>query len=65
LNIVKGTLYSRFSFENSCLKKLFNLKGYGFDVFGTTDLAGFDANIANGYYAQAIADAHLILKCFS
>jgi hypothetical protein len=41
-------------------KNSFNLKGYGFDVFGTTDLAGFDANIANGYYA--IAQNTLILK---
>jgi hypothetical protein len=48
-------------------KNSFNLKGYGFDVFGTTDLAGFDANIANGYYAQGLQmhKTPLILKCFS
>lgn len=59
LNIVKGnhTYTAGFSFEKFIFKNSFNLKGYGFDVFGTTDLAGFDANIANGYYASAIAAA--------
>jgi hypothetical protein len=46
-----------FHSKNSCLKTHLILKGYGFDGLVTTDLAGFDANIANGYYAQAIADA--------
>lgn len=59
LNIVKGdhTFTLGFSFEKFIFKNSFNLKGYGFDVFGSTDLAGFDANIANGYYAAAIASA--------
>lgn len=59
LNIVKGnhTYTAGFSFEKFIFKNSFNLKGYGFDVFGTTDLAGFDAKIANGYYASAIAAA--------
>jgi hypothetical protein len=44
LNIVKGNiLYTAgVSFEKFMFKNSFNLKGYGFDVFGTTDLAGFD-----------------------
>jgi hypothetical protein len=59
LNIVKGnhTYTAGFSFEKFIFKNSFNLKGYGFDVFGTTDMAGFDANIASGYYASAIAAA--------
>lgn len=59
LNIVKGdhTFTLGFSFEKFIFKNSFNLKGYGFDVFGSTDLAGFDTNIANGYYAAAIASA--------
>jgi hypothetical protein len=59
LNIIKGdhtfTLgvsFERFQFQNS-----FNLKGYGFDVFGSVDMNGFKTNITNGYYATAIADA--------
>lgn len=59
LNIVKGDhVYTLgFSFEKFLFKNSFNLKGYGFDVFGSVDMAGFDANIANGYYATAIANA--------
>jgi hypothetical protein len=59
LNIVKGdnTFTLGFSFEKFMFKNSFNLKGYGFDVFGSTDMAGFNANIANGYYATAIAAA--------
>lgn len=59
LNIVRGnhTYTAGFSFEKFIFKNSFNLKGYGFDVFGSTDMAGFDANIANGYYASAIAAA--------
>jgi len=59
LNIVKGdnTFTLGFSFEKFKFKNSFNLKGYGFDVFGSTDMAGFDANIANGYYASAFASA--------
>lgn len=59
LNIVRGnhTYTAGFSFEKFMFKNSFNLKGYGFDVFGSVDMAGFDANIANGYYASAIAAA--------
>lgn len=59
LNIVKGnhTYTAGFSFEKFIFKNSFNLKGYGFDVFGSTDMAGFDANIQSGYYATAIAAA--------
>jgi hypothetical protein len=59
LNIVKGdhTFTVGFSFEKFMFKNSFNLKGYGFDVFGSVDLAGFDANIANGYYAGQLAGA--------
>jgi hypothetical protein len=59
LNIVRGNhnYTAGFSFEKFIFKNSFNLKGYGFDVFGSTDMAGFDANIANGYYASAIANA--------
>lgn len=59
LNIVKGnhTYTAGFSFEKFIFKNSFNLKGYGFDVFGSVNMAGFDANIANGYYASAIAAA--------
>lgn len=59
LNIVKGnhTYTAGFSFEKFIFKNSFNLKGYGFDVFGSTDMAGFDANIESGYYASAIAAA--------
>ena len=59
LNIVKGnhTFTAGFSFEKFIFKNSFNLKGYGFDVFGSVDLAGFDTNMANGYYATAFAAA--------
>jgi hypothetical protein len=59
LNIVRGnhTFTAGFSFEKFIFKNSFNLKGYGFDVFGSVDMAGFDANIANGYYASAFASA--------
>lgn len=59
LNIVKGnhTYTAGFSFEKFIFKNSFNLKGYGFDVFGSVNMVGFDANIANGYYASAIAAA--------
>jgi hypothetical protein len=64
LNIVKGnhTYTAGFSFEKFMFKNSFNLKGYGFDVFGSTDLAGFDANIASGYYSQAISNAQNIFN---
>lgn len=42
-----------FSFEKFMFKNSFNLKGYGFDVFGSVDINDFDA--AN--YAQALVDA--------
>ncbi|TRX43008.1 TonB-dependent receptor [Flavobacterium restrictum] len=59
LNIVRGnhTYTAGFSFEKFIFKNSFNLKGYGFDVFGSTDIAGFDANMASGYYATAFANA--------
>lgn len=59
LNIVKGnhTFTAGVSFEKFIFKNSFNLKGYGFDVFGSVDLAGFDANMANGYYASAFANS--------
>lgn len=59
LNIVLGshTLTLGGSFEKFMFKNSFNLKGYGFDVFGSTDMAGFNANIANGYYATALTAA--------
>lgn len=59
LNIVRGnhTYTVGFSFEKFIFKNSFNLKGYGFDVFGSTNMAGFDANIANGYYSTAIKNA--------
>jgi len=64
LNVVRGdhTFTVGFSFEKFLFKNSFNLKGYGFDVFGSTDLAGFDANIASGYYAKAFADAQAIFN---
>ncbi|MGJ8739178.1 TonB-dependent receptor, partial [Zobellia laminariae] len=34
-----GVSFEKFQFDNS-----FNLKGYGFDVFGSVDIADFDAN---------------------
>lgn len=43
-----GFSFEKFMFENS-----FNLKGYGFDVFGSVDIADFDAN----NYAAALAAA--------
>jgi hypothetical protein len=59
LNIVKGDhiFTAGFSFEKFMFKNSFNLKGYGFDVFGSVDMAGFDANITNGYYAGQLAGA--------
>jgi hypothetical protein len=59
LNIVKGDhLFTLgFSFEKFLFKNSFNLKGYGFDVFGSVTMAEFDANIANGYYAAQLAAA--------
>lgn len=51
-NITLGGSFEKFEFKNS-----FNLKGYGFDVFGSTDMAGFTDNITNGYYAAQLAAA--------
>ena len=51
-NILLGGSFEKFMFKNS-----FNLKGYGFDVFGSVDMAGFNTNIANGYYANAFLQA--------
>ncbi|SHN09245.1 carboxypeptidase regulatory-like domain-containing protein [Polaribacter sp. KT 15] len=42
-----------FSFEKFMFKNSFNLKGYGFDVFGNVDINNFDAN----NYANALANA--------
>ena len=50
--ITLGGAFEKFEFKNS-----FNLKGYGFDVFGSVDMAGFNANIASGYYATQLANA--------
>ncbi len=60
LNIIFGNhkLTLGASFEKFMFKNSFNLKGYGFDVFGSTDLAGFNTNMANGYYATAFANAN-------
>ena len=59
MNIVRGnhTFTAGFSFEKFIFKNSFNLKGYGFDVFGSVDLAGFTTNVNNGYYATAFANA--------
>ncbi|MDH3321343.1 MAG: carboxypeptidase regulatory-like domain-containing protein [Flavobacteriaceae bacterium] len=42
-----------FSFEKFKFKNSFNLKGYGFDVFGSVDINDFDAN----NYVDALANA--------
>jgi len=42
-----------FSFEKFMFKNSFNLKGYGFDVFGSVDINAFDAN----NYAGALSGA--------
>ena len=44
-----------FSFEKFMFKNSFNLKGYGFDVFGSVDINDFDANDYAGAFADAIA----------
>ncbi|NQX81888.1 MAG: TonB-dependent receptor, partial [Flavobacteriaceae bacterium] len=55
LNITKGAhnFTVGFSFEKFMFKNSFNLKGYGFDIFGQVDINDFDA----ADYAQAFADA--------
>jgi carboxypeptidase family protein len=45
-----GFSYEKFMFENS-----FNLKGYGFDIFGSVDINDFDANNYSGALAGAIS----------
>ena len=50
--VTLGGAFEKFEFKNS-----FNLKGYGFDVFGSVTLPEFDAKIANGYYAAQLAAA--------
>ncbi|WP_194549729.1 carboxypeptidase regulatory-like domain-containing protein [Zobellia nedashkovskayae] len=59
LNILKGNhtytfgvSFEKFQFDNS-----FNLKGYGFDVFGSVDIADFDANNYDFSGAQATFNA--------
>jgi len=47
-NYTLGFSFEKFQFDNS-----FNLKGYGFDVFGSVDINAFDAN----NYQQALLDA--------
>lgn len=47
-----GGSFERFDFDNS-----FNLTGYGFDVFGTIDLADFLTAASDGTVAGAIAGA--------
>lgn len=44
------------SFEKFMFKNSFNLKGYGFDVFGSVDIASFDANNYQGALDAAISD---------
>lgn len=51
------TLTAGVNFEKFIFKNSFNLKGYGFDVFGSVDMAGFTTNINNGYYKDGIANA--------
>lgn len=57
LNYVSGdhSFTVGFSFEKFMFKNSFNLKGYGFDVFGSVDINDFDA--AN--YQQALLDAQV------
>jgi hypothetical protein len=43
-----GFSYEKFMFKNS-----FNLKGYGFDIFGSVDINDFDANNYSGALATA------------
>lgn len=59
LNIVRGnhTFTAGFSFEKFIFKNSFNLKGYGFDVFGSVTMPEFTANINNGTYATSFANA--------
>lgn len=47
-NYTVGFSFEKFQFDNS-----FNLKGYGFDVFGSVDINNFDAN----NYQQTVLDA--------
>tara|TARA_R110001583_G_scaffold135989_1_gene287799 strand:+ start:2416 stop:5538 length:3123 start_codon:yes stop_codon:yes gene_type:complete len=47
-NYTIGFSFEKFQFDNS-----FNLKGYGFDIFGSVDINDFDAN----NYQQALLDA--------
>jgi len=47
------TFTAGFSFEKFMFKNSFNLKGYGFDVFGGVDISAFDAT----NYAQTVIDA--------
>lgn len=55
LNITKGdhNFTVGFSFEKFMFKNSFNLKGYGFDVFGSVDINDFDAST----YQQTVLDA--------
>ena len=47
------TITAGFAFEKFMFKNSFNLKGYGFDVFGGVDIDDFDA----ADYAQTLTDA--------
>ncbi len=60
LNYFKGghTYTVGFSFEKFEFDNSFNLKGYGFDVFGSVDIEDFDAN----NYAGALANAQTIFE---
>ena len=60
LNYFKGdhTYTIGFSFEKFQFDNSFNLKGYGFDVFGSVDIEDFDAN----NYAVALANAQNIFN---
>ncbi|MFL0120306.1 carboxypeptidase regulatory-like domain-containing protein [Tenacibaculum maritimum] len=55
MNFFKGdhTFTVGFSFEKFMFENSFNLKGYGFDVFGNVDIAAFDVN----NYAAAFVNA--------
>jgi hypothetical protein len=64
LNFFKGnhTYTVGFSFEKFQFDNSFNLKGYGFDVFGDVDIDDFDASAYDFAGAQAIYDSKSVLE---
>jgi len=60
LNFFKGdhTYTVGFSFEKFMFDNSFNLTSYGFDLFGSVDIADFDATIYDFAGAQATFDAN-------